>query len=345
MAEIGKLWAGHLYGTNTGNVAATFNSKDGAVTGEVRLNDDKYGPVVYQVAGSFDGTLLQIKGNATQRPQGVETGDITAEATLNSDGQLKGTWSSTLGTGGNFALFPHDAGVAPTASDQPPQIHTASRSLGALRIHAREMADLVSVVGIDFNPALIVVTYRDRNSEKTYYWRDFEPLFSKLDGIHYLKLFVQQPAPQGGSRSILVELDANGENIVRTSGPQESWVLGKAAAVENFLRRLQAPLVTNYRRFLNLSQILFIVTLVAMPELKLLQRVAFVFFVVLLGIAFNWLHARVFPNLAVSPSDRQSGALGRALIAIVSWLAGVGAMALAAVVAYAMTEGAPTWWR
>lgn len=344
MADIGKVWAGRLYGTNTGNVAATFSSENGAVEGTIRFNDDRFGPVVYQVTGTFDGNQLKIRGKAIQQPKDVQTGDISAEGTLTSEGHLRGTWTSSLGTGGNFNLFPHNAdGDAPANPDQPPQVHNESRQVGAIRIHGRELTDLVEVIVQDLSLQFLVVTYRDRTSEKVFYWRDFESIFPKIGQISYLRLFVQQTGPQGTVRSVTVELNATGENEVRTSGPQESWVLGKAAAIESFLRKHEALLVTSYRKHFNLSALLFLVTLIALPSMALAQRVVFIGFVIALGVAFNWIHARVFPNFLASPSERRSGLASRALVAVLSWIGGIIAIVVATVAAYILTEGAPNW--
>jgi hypothetical protein len=43
MAKIGRLWAGKLFGTNTGNLSAELDSTDSTVKGIIRLLDDHWG--------------------------------------------------------------------------------------------------------------------------------------------------------------------------------------------------------------------------------------------------------------------------------------------------------------
>lgn len=108
MATIGRLWAGRVYGTNTGNLFAEFDTAaDGRVTGTIRLMDAQFGLTVFSVLGSFDGTL-RLRGEPTQVQPGVNADAIEVTATLTPEGNLRGQWSSSLGTAGTFEAYPHD---------------------------------------------------------------------------------------------------------------------------------------------------------------------------------------------------------------------------------------------
>jgi hypothetical protein len=49
MSRIGTLWAGKIYGTNTGNVFVELNPTDGKFSGTLRLSDDRFGLSAYSL--------------------------------------------------------------------------------------------------------------------------------------------------------------------------------------------------------------------------------------------------------------------------------------------------------
>jgi hypothetical protein len=62
MATLGKLWAGHVYGTNTGNFFLELDAVEPTVTGTLRLMDSLFGIAVYRVAGKFEDRLTLRTG-------------------------------------------------------------------------------------------------------------------------------------------------------------------------------------------------------------------------------------------------------------------------------------------
>jgi hypothetical protein len=82
MATIGRLWAGHIYGTNTGKVFVEITGEGESLKGILRLNDTDYGLAVYQVAGSFDGTTLRLEGDVSETQEGVQHGHIKIGGSL-----------------------------------------------------------------------------------------------------------------------------------------------------------------------------------------------------------------------------------------------------------------------
>lgn len=137
-AVLGKLWAGQIYGTNTGKIYAEINEANGSITGTIRIMDDVFGLSIFSISGSFNATEVKFTGTPTQSPDGVMVGNVEVSANLTPEGHLRGTWQSTIGTAGTFAVFPHDHQV----SDQrraslpatPEQLYTANVQLGALRL-------------------------------------------------------------------------------------------------------------------------------------------------------------------------------------------------------------------
>ncbi len=222
MSKIGRLWAGKLYGTNTGNLSADLDSTDSPIKGIIRFMDDRWGLVVFGVMGTFDGSTAEFTGKAIQAPENIITGEITVKASLSPDGNLRGEWFSTLGTGGTFVLFPHDVPVQTQIASGalPEQLHTATRTSGAVRLYADDVRELIALFKRDFNQFRVVVTFRERGSEISKYATDFENDFVRLGTLRYLKLQIQEPEAYGINRLAIIELNATGSNDIRVQGIQ-----------------------------------------------------------------------------------------------------------------------------
>ena len=309
MSTLGRL----LYGTNTGNLFVEINSKDGGFIGTLRFADDRGAVVVYDITGTFDGTTIQFSGEPKQTTGGVEVGKIDAKAILTPTGQSRGEWSSSIGTGGTFVLFPQDltAQSQPRPGMPPEQIHTAIRSLGAINLYAEDVVELIGFLARDFSQGRVVVTYNERGNEISRYASDFETDFDRLGEIKYLKMVIQEPEAYGINRLATVELNAAGKNEVRVQGVQEAWVRGKAKALASQLKLNEKTLATTYRRFgLNINALLAFAVLVLLPELPLLKRISFLAFMVLVGWALARLHCLLRAQrrnpviLARSPFER-----------------------------------------
>lgn len=341
VSKIGRLWAGKIFGTNTGNVSAEFDSSDTDVHGIIRVMDDRFGLSVFQVSGSFDGSLIDLTGTAIQAAPDISTGEITVKGTLTPEGQLRGEWSSTLGTGGAFALFPHDAqnSIPQTSYLPPEQLHSATRQLGALRLYPEDIRELVGLVTRDFSQGRVIVTYRERGNEISKYAVDFESNMQRLGDLRFLKLFIQEHEAYGINRSVLIELHADGQNEVRVQGVQESWVIGKAEAIASHLRQRQKPLATTFRKFgLNINGLLAVGALLLLPELSLSRRVIFAVAVVLILATIAYLHSRFIPNVLIHAGTRTSTSFDRIWPQFLSWTITATAALVAAIV-YGVLRG------
>jgi hypothetical protein len=143
-------------------------------------------PFVYGVTGTFDGSVVDLKGEAIQQPEGMTAGEVTIKGALQPDGNLRGEWSSTLGTGGTFVLFPHDVPSQNQATPGalPEQLYTAVRTIGAVRLYADDVRELITFIKRDFSQGRVIVTFRERGNESTKYADDFEngiPVLVNLD--------------------------------------------------------------------------------------------------------------------------------------------------------------------
>jgi len=347
MTTLGRLWAGRVYGTNTGNLYVELDSSGDEVTGTLRLMDAQFGLTVYKVTGSFDGTL-RLRGEPLQAPAGVTSGSIEITAILTPQGHLRGEWKSPIGTAGTFDAYPHD--IPPSdqrvggAAAIPEQFYTSNASLGALRLYAKDLTELVQFIRKDFVVGRPVATYTVRGNEVTKYFDDFQTEAPSLKELRRLKVTIQEPEAHGINKIVVVELNnALGQNEIRVQGINESWVVGKAEAIGRILRTFEKGLVTTYKKFgLTFNQFIFLAMLVLIPAIDLLwQRAAFVVIVmVLLGFLY-WLHSKFIPIAVVYLGAKEPTWLQRVWPSILSWLVMATASLAAYCAFYLLTRNAP----
>ncbi len=346
MAEIGKLWAGRVYGTNTGNIFVSIERSDDGLRGTLRFMDSAFGLVVYAVQGTFSEGTLDLTGEPNQAPDGIQTGQLKAQARLTPEGSLRGSWQTSLGTAGTFELFPHDAPSDQTrqlAGSIPEQLHTTRISIGAVRLFADDIHELAALLRKDFSSGKLIATYKSGGVENVRYFDDFEKDAHKNQSIQYLKLSLQEPEAHGINKLAVIELDSEGRNDVITQGIYESWVVGKAESVARHVRRHENSLVTNVKKFgLGLNQIIFGTMLVFIPEIETLERRA-IFAAIVFGLlmALVWAHQRFLPNVVLYMAPRKPGLLARAWPAILSWVIAATASLAAAVAFYLLTKSSP----
>jgi hypothetical protein len=88
--EIGRLWAGRVFGTNIGNLFVELNQSESGISGTLRFLDSAHGIAVYKVSGTFDDQL-RLTGQRTQGGLAENHGQLSIEARLTSEGNLRGT--------------------------------------------------------------------------------------------------------------------------------------------------------------------------------------------------------------------------------------------------------------
>lgn len=344
MATIGKLWAGRIYGTNTGNLFAELNSSAEGVEGTIRLMDSLFGLTLYRVTGSFNGTL-QLRGEPLQVPNGANCGTLEITLTLTREGHLKGQWKSSIGTAGTMEAYPHDLPDQTTSNQTsiPEQLFTSAISLGAVRLYERDLNELVGLICKDFAVGRLVVTYTVRGSDVTKYYDDFQKEASVLGELRCLKLNIQEPESHGINKVVSIEFNSPGQNEIRVQGVNESWVIGKAQAIARTLRLRESVLVTTYKKFgLSLNQFIFLAMLIFIPTIESIwQRGIFVLVVFTLLSFLVWLHGTLIPNTVIYIGKKEPTLLQRMWPSLVSWLAAATASLAAAYVFYLLTKNTP----
>lgn len=344
MNDLGKLWAGRAYGTNTGNLFVAFDETKPRVTGTLRFMDDRAGVSVYSVQGEFDGRL-SLEGEWRHGGEAEHHGALSVNGRLTSDGNLRGTWESTVGTGGTFELSPHDAAISDTRPSQsvhgPEQLYTRRKTLGAIRLYAKDIPELLHYMSAEFANPKPVVTYQVRGSDVTKYSSEFLQEFGEIGELRYLKILVQEPEAHGLNRVVMVEFNSAGTNELLVQSTRESWVVGRSEALKAFLARFTSPLVTTYKRFgLNLNSVILLAMIIAVPEIEpWIERISFVVGTVAVLLGLYWLHTKFIPNTAIALTADQPGILGRAWPTVLSWLFAVSASLVAALIFRLLTHG------
>lgn len=323
MAGIEKNWNGRVLGTNTGNVSVILNGEDDSLTGIIRLNDDKLGVAVYDVTGKFEAGNITLAGTPQgEAPEGVELGQLTVVGALTPEGRLDGEWSSTIGTGGTFQLWPHTFQVrASNVGAIPEQMNTSARSMGAIRLYADDVRSLVAQLVKDFAQKRAVVTFNDKGNEKNIYSDEFEAILDNLPELRYLKISVQEPEMYGLNRNAMVELTAWGENIIRVQSVQEAWAIGKAEALSRHVNGFQRKLATQFRKFgLTVNIVILAAALAALPGLPTFsQRLAFAASALAVQSLITYFHRQYVPNFILFPTTRKSSLIGRLGPGVLSW--------------------------
>lgn len=346
MTSIGKLWAGRIFGTNTGNVFVKLANTEGELHGEIKISDDKYGIANFEIVGVFDGSKINFKSIKGTAPEGIEPGEITVSGVLLSNGSLKGEWSNKIGTGGAFILHPHvgaDTDLAPGSAGNPAlqeQVFIKTKPIGALRLYADDVRELLNFLRRDFAPETrVIVNYFDRGNEVSKYATDFEADFARLRTLKYLRLHIQEVEAYGIARSATVTVNSDGANEIRTQGVQESWVMGKAENLAAFLKLREKSLATTARRFgLNLNFFVAIIAVAALPELTFVRRLIFAMFVVFGWVLVQQLHNRFIPNVLIYLSPKQPSGFDKAWPQALSWTSTIASGVIVATI-YGLLKG------
>ncbi len=326
MNNLSKLWAGNVYGTNTGNLFISFDEVHDRVHGTIRLQDDSFGLTIYEVNGMFVDAVLKLKGSPRQQDPGIATGELTVEGKLTPQGTMQGVWSTSIGTAGTFKAHPHDINQSSNGQSQsetvPPQLYSRDVSLGAVRLFKEDVKELIRLVSQDFVSSKVVVTYSIRGSEVTKFAEHFLVDADRLESLRNIKIYIQEHEANGINKLVSIEIKAFGDNRVLVQGIHESWVVGKAETIAAMIKRNERSLVTTYKRFgLNFHQAIFIAMLVAMPSIQEWdKRAIFAGVVVALLALLVWIHTRFLPNAEILLAGKKPSFIDRLWPSWLSWL-------------------------
>jgi hypothetical protein len=338
---IAKYWNGRIMGTNTGNVSVTFDGEDNALVGIIRLNDNRFGPCVYDFTGTFDGSSLAIAGTPRNTREDIQLGVIQVTGRLNAEGDIQGTWSSSLETGGTFMLYPHNSAGAAVAAEaqasaikQPEQLHTAREHLGPIEIQYADIIGLAEEVQQEFTKPVVVTLWGI--TEQSMWLADFKNLPIHIETARLLKIFASDPDQGGVNKVVSIEFGPE-VNVIMVQGANESWVLGKVQTLNRDLKRFKRSYFSNVlQKFgINFGAVLLIGAVIFLPEIRsIYQRAILLIGVVVINQIAAWAQRTYIPHAAIYIKKSES-ALGNLWRKGLSWLIGiVGAVLTAILVAY-----------
>ncbi|MEZ8069427.1 hypothetical protein [Vibrio sp. FF145] len=321
LGVIANRWAGRIYGTNTGNVFLEVSQDQNSLTGKLRIMDTIYGISMYDCTGTYDDGFRLECTPISAPEEGVVMGNVVVIGKLTQSGNIKGDWSSTIGTAGTFELYPHDT-INENPTNNPEQIYNRAISVGSIRLFKDDLEELINFLRKDFKTGRVVITYKLHGSELTKYADDFLSEKVNAEQLNYFKLVIQEPEAHGINRTVVIELNETGSSEIRVSGINESWVLGKSASLEQVVLVKQNRLVTTYRKYgLNLNAIIFGVMLVAIPEIPEWEnRTIFVIVMFALLNALLYLHTKFIPNTAVYLGQSKPTVVQRVWPTVLSWV-------------------------
>lgn len=313
--NVEQLWAGNIYGTNTGNVFVEFVQKLGSsdLKGTLRIDDHRYGLCTYLIAGVFDGSVLSMMGEPFQIPEGAVGSPLSAKLTLSQEGVMTGTWASNAGAGGTVVLHPHST-AQPTQANIS-RLYNQKRELGTIRPTLKELRRVIATMQEETNNTAVVVSYGADHRMETVLSQHFLDDDLKPNVLGKVILQARTSQPNTLQRVIMVELDADGVNQVRAEGPDQVWVNGVVEAIHSPLKATESRLLTWIRRHgLIINQLLFLAALVWLPEVETWESRAVVLALIIGAmVTIAQLHKRLIPNTKVMLGQKDTTGWSRLL--------------------------------
>jgi hypothetical protein len=272
----------------------------------------------------------------------VDVPPIRVLGSVRADGSFRGRWETDAGTAGLFQLFPHKIQKTELreANVEPEQIYNRVEQLGSMRLFREDVKRLLDLVTKGFTQGRLIVTYENQGNEITQWREDFLGGLDELVELRSLGIFIQEPSLGSVNKSVNINLPATGENILRVSGPDDTWVIGKAESLRRALSAFENKVITNYRKHgLNINGLIFAGMLVVMPSIPgMLRRAIFATAIYLVLWALFAIHTKLIPNTLILLKGKPKGPFALAWPSILSWLIGLTASLVASAIFWLLTR-------
>lgn len=321
---ISKRWAGRAFGTNLGNLFVTLDGDDSALTGTLRLLDSEAGITLYAITAKFDGTRLELTGEPQNASPEMPLSKLTATAVLSPKGVLNGDWQTEDGTGGTFVLFPHHGPELSLASmEAASQLYTARHRFGAMEINREQLSSVAEEIQQEFEYGKVVITIL-AGTEQSMLIDNFKTANLKADRAEIVKIFVQQPEPEGVNRVLSIEFGPD-VNLAMVQSSNESWALGMLERLKRDLNRFERTYATNFKKYgIGINQLLLAWVVIIIPSLSDPWKRAVLMCVVLALIyTMGRIHTKYLPLAAIYLSEKRQDTLTRFGPAFGSWMAAI----------------------
>lgn len=325
---LAKNWTGKIYGTNNGSIYLSIEERPhGSVVGRLHINDEQFGVSVYDVAGTFNGSMVQFSGTPVELPEGINANEMHAEGTLTAQGSVEGTWHTKLGTAGTYWLVPYGHSTSPDGS--PDQLFTARKDWGPIEITRDDIVTVAELIQQDFNNPVVVTVVGE--SEVSCYLERFKELELAEPRAQIVKIRGADPERNGINRVVQVEFGPQ-MNFAIAQSSNEAWARGKKEMLAQSLRKYERSYATYIKRLgLGTNQLLFGATLVVLPALpEWSQRALLLVIVMIIAKALAAFDQHIMRFASIWIADKPKFPLGRS---VVSWVVNVFGMIVAAVAA------------
>lgn len=327
---LAKRWAGKAWGTNVGNIFVTLDGEDHALSGTLRMNEQGVGIAIYSISGRFINTEFEIKGFPQAEIKNIELGELTVIGKMNSKGEIHGDWNTVIGSAGTFVLFPHLGGEQGDDVQKIEQFHTARHNFGAIEIDREQITNIAESINLNFPSVVITVV---AGTEQSRYLNDFKGLQFSSVKAEIVKIFASKPDGTGANQVVSIEFGPQ-VNSAMTQGANEAWVLGQLETLKRDLKQYEQTHITSLKKWgLNINQLLLLGAIVLLPSLNgLADRIVLMGSVLFLNLVVNWLHSRYIPFAAIYLGKKSPGVLGRVWPSFASWVIGIMATVIAALI-------------
>lgn len=318
---IAQRWAGRAFGTNTGNLFVRIEGADDQISGDLRLNDPEFGVTVYSISGKFDGEILSIEGKPEDHGAASNLGLLQAKAKITPNGELRGDWSTTIGTAGTFVLHPHGSlDASPPNVIELPQLYTARHLLGAVVLDRSDIISLAEDLKKNFfevQPIVTIIT----NTEQSMFLEHFKAKEFKNPSAKFLKIFIQEAEGNGINRVISVEFGQQ-NNVIMTQSSDESWVLGRLEALKGDLRGFERFYATRFQKFgVTLYQLIILISIVYSSSFsEFYYRMIFILSILLVVALAQALQNKYIPFSTIYVGERAVGGFRKLVPTLLSWL-------------------------
>lgn len=337
-----KMWGGRVAGTNTGNLFARLETEGDQVTGYFRLADDKFGLVVFDLVGKFDGQQLLAVGEPrpdNRLPEGVEVGKASIRARINSKGQLEGSWLTAGGTEGPFWLIPHrqeddvtDQSGDFSAHNPSDQFHFAKHELGPIGIDRAGLIQIAEEIQKDFqSPVVVSVT---SETTQNFFLETFKNRKFTAERAQVVWIRGSDPEEPGLNRMVSVEFGPQ-TNFALAQSKDEAWARGKRDILRQILKGYERNYASSAKQFgVTLGGVLFACTLVILPSLDALwKRAVLVVALAALIQGTRFIDRHLLRHASIFLREKRRGPIERFGPSILSWGAGIVATITGAVLA------------
>ena len=276
--------------------------------------------MVYSLQGTFDGLQLKLTGEPQTEIDGVDFGQLSVVAKLDTRGELNGEWNTDIGSAGTLILFPQDQALGADASKFPDQLHTARHQFGAVLVNRDQITSIAEEIQRDFKKSQLIVTVV-AGTEQSRFLEDFKTSSFNTSRAVIIRLFVQEPEISGVNRVVQVEFGPQ-VNTAMTQGAEESWVLGTLEKMKRSIQPLERNYATNFKKFgFGINQLLIFGAIIFLPSLDRIQdRTVLMTGVLALTFGVNWFHNHYLPLAALYLSEKPKGIFARLSPSILSWL-------------------------